>query len=182
MSGRQKLWITSFDDTSIITSAIDRHVQFTQNNDVVLGRGVGAIQPDRVRVANQRELAAAEDTIGSRKMKVPVKLLPNRVDQGRVFVLRERIDPLRPERDGEADQEHGLDQNNRKFQVSRDAAGHTLMVCHRVAAFAKTPENEKEKRRPSEKERAHEPMTELDDVIDLVAMLGGIRRQARSVR
>ena len=60
-------------------------------------------------------------------MKVPVKLLPNRVDQGRVFVLRERIDPLCPERDGEADQEYRLDQNNRKFQVSRDAAGYTVM-------------------------------------------------------
>ena len=28
------------------------------------------------------------------------------------------------------------------------------------------------------KERAHEPMAELDDVIDLVAVLGSIRRQA----
>src|SRR6476619_1952387 len=111
-------------------------------------------------------------------MKVPVKLLPNCVDQGRVFVLRERIDPLCPERDGEADQEDRLDQNNRKFQVSRDAAGYTVMVCHRVTTFVKTPEDEKEKCRPSEKERAHEPMTELDDVIDLIAMLGGIRWQA----
>ena len=34
------------------------------------------------------------------------------------------------------------------------------------------------KTRPSDKERAHEPMAELDDVIDLVAVLGGIRRQA----
>src|SRR6476620_12136440 len=101
-------------------------------------------------------------------MKVPVKLLPNRVDQGGVLVVRERVDSLRPERDGKADQEYGLDQNNRKLQVSRDAAGYTVMVCHRVTAFVKTPENKKEKRRPSEEERTHEPMAELDDVIDLV--------------
>ena len=77
---------------------------------------------------------------------------------------------LARERDGEADQEHGLDQNDRKFQVSRDAAGYTFMVCHWVAAFPKTPEDKKEKRRPAEEERAHEPMTELDDVIDLQPM------------
>ena len=34
---------------------------------------------------------------------------------------------------------------------------------------------------PADKERAHEPMAELDEVIDLIAMLGSIRRHAEQL-
>src|SRR5204863_4685415 len=63
-----------------------------------------------------------------------------------------------------------------KLQVCRDPAGHPFMTGDRVAALTKTPEHVSEKGRPTDEERAHEPVTELDDVIDLVTVLGSVRR------
>jgi hypothetical protein len=109
-------------------------------------------------------------------MKIPVKLLTDCVHQDRVSVAREVVHPFSPERNCKTNQQNGLDQHDRKLQVRRDTAGHALMIRDRIAALVKTPENKDEIDPPSDEERAHEPMTELNDVIDLVAMLGNIRR------
>jgi hypothetical protein len=47
-----------------------------------------------------------------------------------------------------------------------------------VPAFPETEKNINKERRPSHKERAHEPMAELDNVVDLKTMLGSIGRHA----
>src|SRR6476620_3227625 len=50
-----------------------------------------------------------------------------------------------------------------------------------MAAAVKTEQNINEVDRPPDKERAHEPMAELNDVIDLKSVLGSIRRLAEEL-
>ena len=111
-------------------------------------------------------------------MKIPVKLLADRVDENRVLGLGKLIHPLGPKRNRKPDEQHGLDEDDGKFQVRRDATLDAFVVGDRMFAFAETQQDINEKDRPAEKERAHEPVAELDDVIDLVAVLGSIRRHA----
>src|SRR5438552_9253893 len=59
-----------------------------------------------------------------------------------------------------------------------NAALYPFVIRNRVPASPKTQKHINEENRPTDKKRAHEPMAELDDVIDLVAVLGSIRRQA----
>ena len=88
------------------------------------------------------------------------------------------IDSLRPERNRKADEQDRFDQDDGEFEVSRDPALHAFMIGDRMAALPETEQNINEKCGPSDKERAHEPMGELDDVIDLVAVLRSVRRHA----
>ena len=62
--------------------------------------------------------------------------------------------------------------------MSGNAACHTLVIGHGMAATVITKQNIQEKDQPSDEERAHEPMAKLQDVIDLIAVFGGIRRLA----
>src|ERR1700736_6114708 len=57
-----------------------------------------------------------------------------------------------------------------------NAATHTVVIGRGMATFAETDQNENEKSGPADEERAHEPVTKLENVIDLVAVLGCIRR------
>ena len=116
-------------------------MQFPKHDEVILGRRIGGIESERVRVADQGQLTTAKGAVRTRKMEVPVKLLPNRVDQNRVLVLRESVHSFRPKRDGKADEQNGLDQDDRKLEVRGDPARHAFMTRHRVAALAKTPEH-----------------------------------------
>jgi len=54
------------------------------------------------------------------------------------------------------------------------------MIGFRVAAPAKADQHKNEKGRPSDKKRAHKPVREFEDMIDLVAVLGGVRRLAKN--
>ena len=51
-----------------------------------------------------------------------------------------------------------------------------MVIGQGMATLAKTDQNENEKSGPADEERTHEPVTKFEDVIDLVAMLGCIRR------
>ena len=53
------------------------------------------------------------------------------------------------------------------------------MIRSRLSPFAKPNQHENKKCRPTNKQRAHEPVTELEDMIDLISMRGGIRRLAQ---
>ena len=52
------------------------------------------------------------------------------------------------------------------------------MIGLRLPAFAEANQDKNKKGRPTKKKRAHEPVRELDDMIDLEAMLGSVRRLA----
>jgi len=45
-----------------------------------------------------------------------------------------------------------------------------MIICSRLAAFPETNQDKNEERRPTNKKRGHEPVTKLEDVIDLISM------------
>src|SRR6266436_4844240 len=101
-------------------------------------------------------------------MKIPAELLASNVNEDRVFARRKLVHAFRPEWNREAEQQNGFDQNYAKFQMRGDAAFNTGVVCDGTTAFTEANENDNEERRPADKECAHEPVAELDDVVDLV--------------
>src|SRR5436309_2267631 len=111
-------------------------------------------------------------------MEIPVELLPDGVNENRILVVRKVIHSGRPEGDRESEEQDGFNQNDRKFQMSRNAALHAFVIRDRISAFPETQEHVNEEDRPADEKRTHEPMAELDDVIDLETMLRSIRRQA----
>ncbi len=135
-------------------------------------------RPSGFELETSATLASAKLAIRSGQMKIPGKLLTDRVDENRILVLRKLIHSLRPKRNREADEQDGFDQHDGKFQMRGNAALHSFVIGDRMLAFPEAQEHVNEESRPADKERAHEPMAELDDVIDLVAVLGSIRRQA----
>jgi hypothetical protein len=47
-----------------------------------------------------------------------------------------------------------------------------------MPAFPEANQNENKECRPAEKKRPHEPMAELDDMVDLIPVGGSVRRLA----
>ena len=60
--------------------------------------------------------------------------------------------------------------------MSGNAACYTLVIGHGMAAAVITKENVNKESKPTDEERAHEPMAKLDDMIDLLAVFRGVRR------
>ncbi|SRR6266571_8958636 len=108
-------------------------------------------------------------------MKIPAELLASNVNEDRVFARWKLIHPFCPKWNREAEQQNGFDQNHAKFQMRGDAAFNTGVIGGGMASFPETNQNENEERRPAEEERAHEPVAELDDMIDLISMCRSIR-------
>ena len=63
--------------------------------------------------------------------------------------------------------------------MRRDAACDTSVICDGTATFPEANQHENKKRRPTKEERAHEPVAKLEDMIDLIAVRGGVRRLAQ---
>src|SRR5438067_13884323 len=62
--------------------------------------------------------------------------------------------------------------------MGRDSRFHSVMVCNRMATSAEPNEHENKVGEPANEQRPHEPVAELNDVIDLKSVLGSIRRLA----
>ena len=103
-------------------------------------------------------------------MEGPIKLLTNGVNKNGIARFGKLIHRFRPQRHGKADEQHGFNQDDGKFQARRDAAGHAFVIGHGMAAAMKTNENKQKEDQPSNEEGSHEPVTKLQDVIDLVAV------------
>ena len=114
-------------------------------------------------------------------MEIPIELLTDGVNKDRVLVSGKFVHAFRPKRHSKADEQDRFDQDDGKLQMRRDAAFHTLMVGLTMPTLVKANENKNEIGRPPNKERAHEPVTKLDDVIDLVAVLRSIHRLAEEL-
>ena len=109
-------------------------------------------------------------------MKRPVKLLPDRVDKDGIAGFGKLIYALRPERHGKANEEHGFNQDHREFQMGGNAACYTFVIGHGMAAAVITEEYVNKETKPTDEKCAHEPMAKLDDMIDLIAVFGRVRR------
>src|SRR5207249_1195186 len=111
---------------------------------------------------------------------IKTELLRDHMDDQRLFAWRKLIHPLCPKRNREPEQEHSLDQDDGEFQMRRDAAPHTAVIRPWLAASPEPNQHENKKRRPTKEERTHEPVAELEDVIDLISMRGGVGRLAQA--
>src|SRR4029453_110409 len=112
-------------------------------------------------------------------MVVEAELLRDDVDNQRLFTWRELINALCPKRNSKAEEEHRFDQYDGEFQMRRDTAPHAGVISTRLTPFPETNQDENKKRRPSNKERAHEPVTKLEDMVDLISMRRSVRRLAQ---
>src|SRR4051794_40662505 len=114
-------------------------------------------------------------------MEVPVELLTDGMDKDRIFRVGEIVHVLTPERNRETDEQDNVDEHDRELEVGRDRAGHALIIGAWMTAAAETDETVNEEGGPPDKKRAHEPVRELDDVIDLKAVLRDVRRLAEEL-
>src|SRR5438309_1635180 len=108
-------------------------------------------------------------------MEGPVKLLPDRMDNDGIAGFGKLIHALGPQRHSEANEEHGFNQDHREFQMGGNAARYTFVIGHGMAAAVITKEHINKESKPTDEEGAHEPMAKLDDMIDLIAVLGRVR-------
>src|SRR3954470_5902143 len=109
-------------------------------------------------------------------MERPVELLPHGVDKNGIARFGKLVHAFCPERHGKANEQDGFNQDDGEFQVSGNAAGDAFVIGYGMPATMITKENIKKKNRPTDEERSHEPMAKLQDVIDLVAVLGTVWR------
>src|SRR5206468_1289475 len=107
----------------------------------ILGSGIVGVQPELVRSGYQIDIAPAKDAVGTREMEGPVKLLANSVNKNGVARLGKLIHAFRPQGHSKADEQHSFKQDDGKFQMRRDAAGHAFVIGHRMAAPMITEEN-----------------------------------------
>src|SRR5260370_42163836 len=96
-------------------------MQFTQRPDIVFASRIIWIQPKRLRVADQADIAPAELAVRSRQMKVPVELLADSMHDNWVLRGRKFIHPPGPKRDGKPNEQYGLDQYDAKVEVGRNS-------------------------------------------------------------
>src|SRR5690348_8374906 len=107
-------------------------------------------------------------------MIIEAELLRDHVDKQCFFTGRELIHTFRPKWNRKTQQEYCLNQDNRKFKMRRDTAGHSLMICRWLSPFSETNYYVNKKCRPPNKKCRHEPMTELEDMIDLISVRRGV--------
>src|SRR4029453_16492660 len=159
--------------------AIHRYMKFAKRRDIVFTCGIVRIEAERIRVALKAGIAPSKLSVWPRKVIIKAELLRDYVHENRVLGGWEFVHALCPKRDREAEQEHGFNQDNREFQMRRDAAFHSVGMSTRMPPFPEANQKENKKRRPTKEERAHKPVAELDDVIDLISVRGGVRRHSQ---
>src|SRR5580765_3834904 len=60
--------------------------------------------------------------------------------------------------------------------MRRDMATHATMIRSRMAALPKPNQDVDKKSRPPDEQHGHEPVTKLNDMIDLIAVGGSVGR------
>ena len=110
-------------------------MKFALRNDIVFAGGIAGIEAHRIRVAHKADIAPAKLSVRPGQLKIPAKLLANDVDNEGVPAGRKLIHALCPEQNRKSKQEYGLDQDNREFQMRRDAASDTSVICRGTATF-----------------------------------------------
>ena len=87
-------------------------------------------------------------------MEGPVKLLPDRMDQNGIAGFGKLIHALGPQRQSEANEEHGFDQDHGKFQMGGDAALYAFVIGHGMTAVAMIADEDDKGKRPTNRQRA----------------------------
>src|SRR5438552_11085782 len=145
-------------------------MKFAKRHDIVFAGGVIRIEAERSCIAHKADIAPAKLSIRPWQVIIETELLRDDVNKQRLFAWRKLIHALCPKWNSEAEEEHSLDQDDGEFQMRRDAAPHTAVIRTRLPALPEPNQHENKKRRPTNKKRGHEPVTKLQDVVDLISM------------
>ena len=94
-----------------------------------------------MELVTRPDIATAKLAVRPGHMKVPVELLANGMDDDRILVFRKLVYPFCPERNGEANEENGFNEDHREFEVGRDAAFDSFVIGHRMPALAEPHED-----------------------------------------
>ena len=100
--------------------------------------GVVFIQAEGVVAGNVGFVVGAEFSAGAGVPAVPLKLLGNDFDDGGLFFAGELVHRAGPHRQGEADEQHGLNNGHDDFQVSGGVGFGALVIGLGIELFAET--------------------------------------------
>jgi len=95
--------------------AIHRHVELAQHDNVILAGWIIGIDPERIRIRHQVNVALPKLAIRSGHVKRPVELLPNNVNKDCVTSRRKFVHSLCPKGNGKSDEQDGFDEHAGKF-------------------------------------------------------------------
>ena len=93
-------------------------MQLTKGHNIVLARRIIWIEPERIGVGHQTDVAAAKLAVRPGQMKIKAELLGDDMDKNRIFCRRKFIHAFRPKRDGESQEQNRFDEDYGKFQMS----------------------------------------------------------------
>ncbi len=146
---------------------VHRQVQLVDRRDVVLGRLVAAVEPDRVGLlVHQTRIGIAEHTVGAGVPDVPGELLCDDADDHGVALGGEFVDPIGPQRDREADQQDHLGDGDADLRVLARAALGALVVRLRVLTLPETGHCVDEVSTPPDEQDQHQHVDPIDHAID----------------
>ncbi len=97
---------------------VDRDVDIVERLDVVFAIRVGRVNAKDVAVRDVFHVLFAEHAVGAGVTDVPGELLAHDIDDGRVLGVGKLIHSLSPNRDGHANEENGLGNDNAQFDVA----------------------------------------------------------------
>ena len=119
-----------------------------------------------------------EFSVQSRIVVVPTELISNHPDPNWILRLDilETVCSLRPERKGKTEKQNRLKNRHPNLKVSRDVVLHSVVGSLGVSLPPESPAREQEKPRPPYKEREHEPVNKIDQVVHTSSMFRKIFR------
>ncbi len=97
------------------------------------------------------------------------------------FGLGKLLHVFRPERHGDAQQQHGFDEHDGEFGVFGNMAFGAFVVGVRVARGVETPEDVAKINDPADEQREHQPVDINHEVVHGLAVGGGEFGQAENV-
>ena len=84
------------------------------------------------------------------------------------------IGPLPPERESESEQKDSFDDHHTNLQMTRNVICDAVVTSLSILRSPKLPEAKEEKESPPNEESKHKPVNNIDEVIDIAAVIGVI--------
>ena len=144
---------------------VDGNVDFVQHLHVVLAGGIGGVNAEDVVVGHQLHVLPAKFSIRAGIARVPRELLRDDLDHRGFFGCGKMAHVFRPQRHGDAEQQHGLDGNNGEFDVAGHFALGALVIGLFAARGVEAEQHIAEVNDPADEEREHQPVDINHEVV-----------------
>ena len=159
----------------------DGDVDLIEQLHVVLAVRVGRIHAKDVVELDEFHVLPAEFAIEAGVTGVPGVLLGDDLNNGGIFRRRKFIHGLGPQRHGDEDQQHGLDAGDGEFDIGRGVAFDPDIIGLGLARAAEAVHGIEKINDPADEQHDHQPVDVDDQVVNVLAVLRGQRRQAEDM-